>query len=107
MSAMSRATCAIGARCWRGSRRIASTLSWHVGPGHDQPDWVADPDPAKASEIEIRFTAEEPGITLVELTHSKLERHGEGYEKLRAALEGPGAWGHILELYAKAASADR
>ena len=77
------------------------------GPGHDQPDWKCDPDMAKASEVEIRFTAEGPGTTLVELEHSKLERHGEGYEQLRAMFDGPGAWGGILALYAKAAHGDR
>ncbi len=86
---------------WDPPHRL--TLSWHVGPGHDQPDWRADPDPAKASEVEIRFTAEGPGTTRVELEHSKLERHGEGYEQLRALFDGPGAWGHILALYAIAA----
>jgi hypothetical protein len=57
---------------------------------------------AKASEVEIRFTAEGPATTLVELEHSKLERHGEGYMKLREIFDGPGAWGGILALYAKA-----
>lgn len=90
---------------WEPPHRV--TLSWHVGPGHDKPEWTADPDPAKASEVEIRFTAEGPGTTLVELEHSKLERHGEGYEQLRAMFDGPGAWGHILELYAKAADGGR
>ena len=75
---------------WDPPHRVA--FSWHVGPGHDQPDWVCDPDPAKASEVEIRFTAEGPETTLVELAHSKLERHGEGYEQLRAIFDGPGAW---------------
>jgi hypothetical protein len=42
----------------------------------------------------------------VELQHSKLERHGEGYEQLRAMFDGPGAWGHILELFAKAVERD-
>ena len=65
------------------------TFSWHVGPGHDSPDWVCDPDMAKASEVQIRFTAEAPGITLVELEHSKLERHSDGYEQLRAVFDGP------------------
>ena len=88
---------------WDPPHRVA--FSWHVGPGHDKPDWQADPDPAKASEIEIRFTAEGPGATLVELEHSKLDRHGEGYEQLRAMFDGPGAWGYILELYAKAVGA--
>ena len=86
---------------WDPPHRV--TFSWHVGPGHDQPDWKVDPDPAKASEVEIRFTAEGPGTTLVELTHSKLERHGEGYEQLRAIFDGPGAWVDILALYATAA----
>ncbi len=79
----------------------AVRLSWHVGPGHDSPDWVADMDMAKASEVEIRFTAENAESTLVELTHSKLERHGEGAEQLRAVFDGPGAWVAILEHFAK------
>jgi uncharacterized protein YndB with AHSA1/START domain len=85
---------------WDPPHRV--TFSWHVGPGHDSPEWKCDPNPAKASEVEIRFTAEGPATTFVELTHSKLERHGEGYEQLRALFDGPGAWIAILELYAKA-----
>jgi uncharacterized protein YndB with AHSA1/START domain len=76
-------------------------LSWHVGPGHDSPDWVCDPDPAKASEVEIRFSGDAEGSTLVELEHSKLERHGEGYQQLRALFDGPGAWQGILAEFAK------
>jgi uncharacterized protein YndB with AHSA1/START domain len=75
-------------------------LSWHVGPGHDSPDWVADMDMAKASEVEVRFTPLEPDMTIVELIHSKLERHGEGWEQLRAIFDGPGAWVAILEAFA-------
>jgi uncharacterized protein YndB with AHSA1/START domain len=89
---------------WDPPHRV--TFSWHLGPGHDQPDWKCDPDIAKASEVEIRFTSEGPGTTLVQLEHSKLERHGEGYEKLRDIFDGPGAWGHILGLYAKAANGE-
>jgi len=76
-------------------------FSWHVGPGHDLPEWKADMDMAKASEVEIRFTAEAGGTTLVELTHSKLERHGEGAEQLREVFDGPGAWSGILAVFAK------
>jgi uncharacterized protein YndB with AHSA1/START domain len=75
-------------------------FSWHVGPGHDSPEWKFDPDMSKASEVEIRFMAEGLG-TLVELEHSKLERHGEGYEQLRAMFDGPGAWEGILAEFAK------
>jgi hypothetical protein len=77
-----------------------ATFSWHLGPGHGGPDWVMDPDPTKASEVEVRFTAEGPGATLVELIHSKLDRHGEGYEELRAIFERPTAWQGVLEFYA-------
>ena len=75
-------------------------LSWHVGPGHDSPDWVADMDMEKASEVEVRFTALDAGTTIVELIHSHLERHGEGWEQLRAVFDGPGAWITILESFA-------
>ena len=74
----------------------AVTLSWHL-----QMDWKYDPDPEKASELEIRFMPEGQAVTLVELTHSRLERHGEGYEQMRATLDGPGAWIGILAEYAK------
>jgi len=84
---------------WDPPQSVA--FSWHLGPGHDSPDWVFDPDMTKASEVEIRFTAQSSGATLVELTHSHLERHGEGYEQLRAMFDGPGAWSGILELYAQ------
>ncbi len=87
---------------WDPPHRV--TLSWHVGPGHDSPDWVCDPDMAKASEVEISFAEEAPGITLVQLEHSKLERHGDGYEKLRDVFDGPGAWQAILALYVQRAS---
>lgn len=76
-------------------------FSWHVGPGHDSPDWKFDPDMSRASEVEIRFTTE-GSATLVELEHSKLERHGEGHQQLRALFDGPGAWEGILAEFAKA-----
>ncbi len=85
---------------WDPPHRV--TFSWHVGPGHDRPEWKFDPDIAKASEVEIRFVADGPGATQVMLEHSKLERHGEGYEKLRELFDGPGAWTAILSCYAKA-----
>jgi uncharacterized protein YndB with AHSA1/START domain len=75
-------------------------LSWHVGPGHDSPDWKFNPDMALASEVEIRFKPE-GATTLVELEHRKIERHGEGAEKLRELFDGPGAWSGILESFAK------
>ncbi len=77
-------------------------FSWHLGPGHDSPDWTFDPDLTRASEVEIRFTAEAAGTTLVEMIHSKLERHGGDTAKLRELFDGPGAWSAILASFEKA-----
>jgi len=84
---------------WDPPHRV--TFSWHLGPGHDSPDWQFDADMARASEVEIRFIDAGEGSTVVELEHSKLERHGEGYEQLRAIFDGPGAWIAILEKFAE------
>ena len=73
------------------------TFSWHLGP-----DWKFDPDMAKASEVEFRFTEDGPSATLIELTHSKLERHGEGHEQLRSMLSSPDAWEGTLAAFAGA-----
>ena len=54
--------------------------------------------------MEIRFISEGPGTTLVQLEHSKLDRHGEGYENLREVFDGPGAWVYILKQFAMTAN---
>jgi uncharacterized protein YndB with AHSA1/START domain len=81
-------------------------FSWHVGPGHDQPDWKFDPDPEKASKVEFRFIAESPSTTRIDLEHRCLERHGEGYEQLVALFNSPGAWITILDSLARSVGQD-
>jgi uncharacterized protein YndB with AHSA1/START domain len=95
-----------GAQCdwgkvlaWDPPHRVC--FSWHVGPGHDSPDWKFDPDPDKASEVEFSFIPEGPSATRINLEHRCLERHGEGYEQLVALFQGPGAWISILDSYAR------
>ncbi len=44
---------------WDPPHRVRLLLA--CGPGHDTPDWKFDPDMAKASEVEIRFSADGPG----------------------------------------------
>lgn len=70
-------------------------LSWHL-----QADWSYDPDPAKASEIEVRFVEEAPGRTRVELEHRHIERHDSPDEIVRG-IDSPGGWGGILVGYAE------
>jgi uncharacterized protein YndB with AHSA1/START domain len=73
-------------------------LSWHL-----QGDWSYDPDPAKASEVEVRFVEEAPDRTRVELTHRHLDRHDE-QEKVRVGVDSPNGWVGILAAYAEAAA---
>jgi uncharacterized protein YndB with AHSA1/START domain len=70
-------------------------LTWNIGP-----TWQVETDETKVSEWEVRFTAEGPDRTLVELEHRNLDRHGEGWEGVR---EGVGSgWPTYLERYAAA-----
>jgi uncharacterized protein YndB with AHSA1/START domain len=70
-------------------------LAWHL-----QGDWSYDPDPGKASEIEVRFVEEEPGTTRVELSHRHIERH-DGQEEVMSGIGSPNGWSGILESYAR------
>lgn len=71
-------------------------LSWHL-----QGDWGYDPDPAKASEVEVTFVAESDSRTTVELTHRHIDRHTEP-EKVATGVSGPGGWPGILDDYVAA-----
>jgi len=71
-------------------------FSWDISPR-----WQIEPDPDKASEIEVRFIAEGPQRTRVELEHRNLERHGEGWEGVRDAVGSPGGWNRGLEAFAR------
>jgi uncharacterized protein YndB with AHSA1/START domain len=73
-------------------------LSWGL-----QGDWSYDPDPARASEIEVTFTAEGPTTTRVVLEHRKFEAHGEDAQGIRDAVGSDGGWGSMLKTYAEVA----
>jgi uncharacterized protein YndB with AHSA1/START domain len=59
-------------------------------------------DESRATEIEVRFVAEGPSATRVELAHSGFDRI-EGGAEIRAAVGGDGGWGSLLVAYAEAA----
>jgi uncharacterized protein YndB with AHSA1/START domain len=70
-------------------------FSWDIGP-----TWQVESDPALASEVEVRFTAEAPDRTRVELEHRHLDRHGPGWEGVSDGVADPEGWGLYLERYA-------
>lgn len=80
---------------WDPPNRIVHT--WQL-----QGDWGYDPDPAKASEIEILFIAEGPNQTRVELTHRYFERHGDGADDVRRGVSSPGGYDYCLAQYVAA-----
>jgi uncharacterized protein YndB with AHSA1/START domain len=71
-------------------------LSWHLNG-----DYGYDPDPSKASRVEVTFHDEGGGKTRVELVHSQFERHGEGAQKVRESVGGRGGWPLILDRFAE------
>jgi len=77
-------------------------MSWDISPR-----WQIETDPAKTSEVEVRFIAESAKRTRVELEHRYLERHGLGWESVRDGVAGDAGWPLYLERYAEQANTER
>lgn len=75
-------------------RRVV--FSWDIDPA-----WRLEPDRARTSEIEVKFTPEAPDRTRVELEHRNLDRHGDGWEQIRDAVGSPGGWPLSLGNFAR------
>jgi uncharacterized protein YndB with AHSA1/START domain len=75
--------------------RIAFT--WQISPQR-----VPQPDPAKASLVEVRFDPDGENGTRVALSHRHFSRHGEGAEGYEAAMGSPQGWPLLLEKFAAA-----
>ena len=71
-------------------------FSWDISP-----QWQIETDPGRTSEVEVRFIAEAPDRTRVELEHRNLERHGEGWEGVREGVGGDGGWPLYLARFAE------
>jgi uncharacterized protein YndB with AHSA1/START domain len=70
-------------------------FSWDIGP-----TWQLETNPENASEVEVRFIAEGPERTRVELEHRNLDRHGPGWESIADGIDGPDGWPLYLERFA-------
>jgi uncharacterized protein YndB with AHSA1/START domain len=75
-------------------------ISWDIDP-----QWQIETDPEKTSEVEVRFVAEPPDRTRVELEHRNLDRHGEGWERTRESVAGEGGWPGCLQRFAERVAA--
>jgi len=69
-------------------------FSWDIGP-----DWRVTADLARVSEVEVTFADEGESRTRVTLVHRHIDRHGEGWESLRAGLDAAGGWPLYLRRY--------
>ncbi len=70
-------------------------ISWDISLA-----WQVETDPARSSEVEVRFVPEAPDRTRVELEHRHLDRHGSGWEQMRDAIESPQGWATGLGRFA-------
>lgn len=87
--------CAIGnVAAWEPPARVL--LIWQLNA-----QWTFDPE--LMTEVEVRFTPEGSG-TRVDLEHRNLERLGDTAEGFREAIDAPGGWSGLLELYAEEAA---
>lgn len=72
-------------------------FSWDISP-----TWQIESDPDRTSEVEVRFVAESPDRTRVELEHRNLDRHGEGWEGMREGVAGDQGWPLYLGRFSSA-----
>ena len=70
-------------------------FSWDIGP-----TWQLETDPGSTSEVEVRFVAETPQRTRLELEHRHLERHGQGWESVSDGVADDAGWPLYLARYA-------
>lgn len=71
-------------------------ISWDISPR-----WEIETDLGRTSEVEIRFIAETPDRTRVELEHRHLDRHLDGWEAVREGVDGDQGWPLYLRRYAE------
>ena len=71
-------------------------FSWDISPY-----WQIETDLDKTSEVEVRFIAETPDRTRVQLEHRNLDRHGDGWEGVREGVGGDEGWPLYLRRFSE------
>jgi uncharacterized protein YndB with AHSA1/START domain len=77
---------------WDPPHRVV--LAWQITQ-----EWGYEPDLARSSEVEIRFTPEPGGGTRVDLEHRHFERMGPGGDTMRVGVGAEGGWSSLLDLF--------
>jgi Activator of Hsp90 ATPase homolog 1-like protein len=75
---------------WEPPARLI--LGWQLNA-----EWKFDAD--FVTELEVRFIAEGPTATRVELEHRDLEKYGDKAAAVRASLDSPDGWNGLLATY--------
>ena len=70
-------------------------FSWDINP-----QWQVERDPGLTSEVEVRFVAETPERTRVELEHRHLDRHGPGWQSVSDGVSHDEGWPLYLARFA-------
>ena len=70
-------------------------FSWDIGP-----TWQVETEPENTSEVEVRFVAEGPERTRVELEHRNIDRHGPGWQSVSDGVGHDQGWPLYLARYA-------
>jgi uncharacterized protein YndB with AHSA1/START domain len=70
------------------------------------PDWTFEPDPDRASDVTVSFTALSPVVTQVVLVHAGFERYADpaGGAAMRGQVDSAGGWTSLIDLYANYAN---
>lgn len=82
---------------WEPPHRIV--LAWQITH-----EWGYNPDPSQASEVEVRFTEIEAGVTRVDLEHRYFERMGPNGASMRISVDS--GWPKLLALFASRCNAE-
>lgn len=70
-------------------------FSWDIGP-----TWQIEPNAENTSEVEVRFAADGPDRTKVDIEHRHIDRHGPGWESVRNGVDADDGWPLYLDRYA-------
>lgn len=83
---------------WEPPARLV--LAWRLDA-----EWKHNPDPARQTEIEVRFVAEGASRTRVDLEHRLLDRFGDQSDEMRATFDSDAGWVGLLQRFANAVAA--